>query len=111
MKKVRDQITAQRLLKIRREGITWYGYLLKYYWFYILLYALSVSAVFLWAHAFQVSRLSFYALLFFAAGLCTGVVLRDIRWMRSIQMNWPFTLKTTHWEMIEKMAKGETTES
>lgn len=106
MAKVNDQVTAQRLLKMKNEGFTWYGYLLKYFWYYVLLYVISISTVFLWAHTFKIPVLVFYSLLFFVIGLSTGVVLRDVRWMRATKENGPFTLKTTHWEMIEYIAKG-----
>jgi hypothetical protein len=39
-------------------------------------------------------------------GLVVGACLRDLSWLIGIQRTWPFSVKVTDWEKVQKIADG-----
>ena len=38
-------------------------------------------------------------------GMLLGCLLRDVGWVRRIKQTWPFTLKTTDWDIVQRLAE------
>ena len=104
MRGTSDHALAQRLLSTRSDG----GYRLRAFlklnaWRYTFLIALH--SLFLAILALM----GMWPLFIFVLGLLFGVLLRDVGWVRSRGRVWPFTLRVTNWEIVERLAAEKPT--
>jgi hypothetical protein len=44
----------------------------------------------------------------FTLGMFFGCILRDVGWVRAVRKTWPFSVKVTDWDKVQKLAGGET---
>jgi hypothetical protein len=108
MRATKDQALAQRLLSMRDQGAYSFGRFLKLnVWRYLFQIAL---------HSMLLAILAFLGMwppFIFLLGLVLGGFLRDLGWVRSSGRVWPFTVKVTNWDLVEKIAtlKPQTDES
>ena len=70
---------------------------MKIYFFFTILNGLALAFFVYWQIWWE-----FYLCL----GLVAGVFLRDIAWFLALRRNWPFRLKVTDWEMVQRLADG-----
>ncbi|WP_299946360.1 hypothetical protein [uncultured Microbulbifer sp.] len=40
-----------------------------------------------------------------AIGMLVGTTIQDVGWLRVIEKTWPFTVKITDWEKVERIAE------
>ena len=94
-----DQALAQRLLSMRDKGFYSFATFLKLnawrYLFRIALHSLLLLILALMGH---------WPLFIFLLGLALGTFLRDVDWVRSTRRMWPFTVKVTDWDVVERLA-------
>ncbi|MBM3978212.1 MAG: hypothetical protein FJ299_14650 [Planctomycetes bacterium] len=98
MNRFSDQFLASRMLETRARG---YSFGLYFRWsakLYLLLVAYFAFA--LVALAF----LELWLFFFFMLGLFAGCLLRDVGWFRAVRKTWPFSLKVTDWERVQRLA-------
>ena len=98
MNQFSDKILAQRMLETRDRGyslshffhrnVNRYLRLFSYFGF-----ALIVLAIF-----------QLWMLFVLMLGMLAGCFLRDIGWVRSGGKTWPFSLKVTDWDKVQKLA-------
>ena len=97
-----DQALARRLLSMRSEGPYRYRAFLKLnawrYLFQIALHSLMLAIL---------ALLGVWPLFIFLLGIVFGVFLRDVGWVRSTRRVWPFTVKVTNWDIVERLAAEE----
>jgi hypothetical protein len=99
MRGTSDQALAQRLLSMRSDGGYRLGAFVKLNgWRYIFLIALHCLVLAILA------LVGMWPLFIFILGLVIGVFLRDLGWVRSTRRVWPFTVRVTDWEIVERMA-------
>lgn len=99
MKKLNDHILATRMLRARANG----GY--KFAPFvrmnakgYICL-AVYFGAILLW-----LALIEAWPVFTLAAGILFGVLLRDVSWVIGVNRTWPFVMKVTNWETVERLS-------
>jgi hypothetical protein len=99
MKQLSDKILAERLLQARASGgykvlpflrINARGYII------LVLYFSAVVAVFAFVGCWPAA--------FLVAGMAAGVFLRDVSWLTGVQRSWPFSIKVTDWDKVQKIA-------
>jgi hypothetical protein len=99
MKQLNDKILAERLLQARASGgykflpflrMNVKGYTIIVLYFGAVLAGLAYAGI--WS--------GFTA----AAGVIVGVFLRDVSWLTGIQRSWPFSVKVTDWDKVQKIA-------
>jgi hypothetical protein len=99
MRRTSDQALAQRLLTMRDKGPYRLGAFLKLnawrYFFQIALQSLFLAIL---------ALVAMWPLVIFFVGLALGTFLRDLGWLRSMRRVWPFTVKVTNWEVVERLA-------
>lgn len=97
-----DQALAQRLLTMRSKGPYRVGAFLKLnawrYLFQIALHSLLLAIL---------ALMGMWPLFIFLLGIVFGVFLRDVGWVRSTRRVWPFTVKVTNWDVVERLAAEE----
>ena len=93
-----DRTLAQRLLETRECG---YSFRLFYrrsaqtYLVILFMFGMFIAI----CAAFEI-----WALFCGLIGMLCGVLLRDVGWMRATARAWPFTLKVTDWEKVQRIA-------
>lgn len=99
MRGTSDQALAQRLLSMRDKGPYRYGAFVKLnawrYLFQIALHSLLLAIL---------ALMGMWPLFIFLLGLVLGAFLRDVGWVRSTRRVWPFTVRVTDWDLVEKLA-------
>ena len=102
MRGTSDQALAQRLLSMRGKGPYRIGTFLKLnawrYLFQIALHSLLLAIL---------ALMGMWPLFMFLLGMVFGVFLRDVGWVRSTRRVWPFTVKVTNWDVVERLAAEE----
>jgi len=99
MRGTSDQALAQRLLSMRDKGSYRFGAFLKLNaWRY--LFQVAVHSVLLAILALA----GLWPVFIFLLGLVLGSFLRDVGWVRSTRRMWPFTVKVTNWDVVERLA-------
>jgi hypothetical protein len=102
MRGTSDQALAQRLLSMRDKGSYRFGAFLKLnawrYLFQIALHSLLLAIL---------ALMGMWLLFIFLLGMISGVFLRDVGWVRSTRRVWPFTVKVTNWDVVERLAAEE----
>ena len=102
MRGTSDQALAQRLLSIRDKGSYRFSAFLKLnVWRYLFQIALHSVLLAILALA------GMWAVFIFLLGLILGAFLRDVGWVRSTRRVWPFTVKVTNWDVVERLAAEE----
>jgi hypothetical protein len=102
MTKLTDKILAEQMLQARAAG----GYrVLPFLRMNAKRYALLVVcfAAVLAFFAFAEAPICFAAIV----GMVVGTFLRDISWLIGVQQNWPFVMKVTDWDRVNRVADGE----
>jgi hypothetical protein len=105
IKKTSDQVLAKRMLQLRTEGGFRYGTFLR---LNTRKYLLQIGYLIV-----SLALLSFYQLwipFVLLLGVFFGVWLRDASWVRASRRNWPFTLRVTNWDLVEKLVAEGTPE-
>jgi hypothetical protein len=99
MRRASDQALAQRLLSMRDNGFYRYGAFLKLnarrYLFQIALHSVLLAIL---------ALCGLWPVFLFLLGLVLGAFLRDVSWVRSTRRMWPFTVKVTNWDVVERLA-------
>ena len=99
MKKTSEKILAERMLRARERG--GYGFLpyvrmnAKGYMFVVLGYG-AVLAFLAFANQWPL-----FAVI---VGVVVGLLIRDLEWLHGIQQTWPFVVKITDWDKVQKAA-------
>ena len=102
MKKLDDKTLAKRLLQTRDSGgysfsshlqanVKRYAFLAIY--FAVILVGLAFAG--LWP---------VFCVVF---GIAAGAFLRDIDWVTGIKRTWPFSVKVTDWEKVQRLSEDE----
>ena|ERR1035437_2188900 len=99
MKKTSEKILAERMIQARERG----GYgILRYarlnargYISVIICYGALLTFL-----AFA-GQWPLFAVIF---GVLGGLFLRDVEWLYGIQQSWPFVVKVTDWDKVQKVA-------
>jgi hypothetical protein len=90
---------AVRMLKIRDRGGYGLGLFLRWnakrYLFSIVYFGVALAYL---AYA------ELWGLFSFALGLVAGMFLRDFGWVRAAAKSWPFTVRVTDWEEVQRIA-------
>jgi hypothetical protein len=98
MSKINDQILARRMLETRNRGYSFALFLRRNTTRYLIFFScLGLALV-------GIAWLRFWTLFYITLGLLAGAVLRDIGWFRAIGKTWPFSLKVTDWDKVQKLA-------
>jgi hypothetical protein len=99
MKPVSDKILAQRMLQARADG----GYRLRLFlrintkgYIFLVLFFSALSTVSAFVGCWPCT--------FLVAGIGFGVFLRDVSWLTGIQRSWPFSVRITDWDKVQKIA-------
>lgn len=96
-----DKMTAQRMLADKNEGYTFGKFIRKNARRYLLIVAFDAALI------CMVGWMRNYIALTLLIGLSIGSMAQDFVWFRTLQNNWSFTVKTTDWQKVEELAKGE----
>jgi hypothetical protein len=99
MKPLSDKILAERMLQARACG----GYKLRPFlrmnakgYIFLVVYFSAVMAVLAFAGCWPA--------VFVVGGIAAGVFLRDVSWLTGVQRSWPFSVKVTDWDKVQKIA-------
>ena len=96
-----DQMIARRMLRAQQRGYT-FGHFIRINAKRYLL-AIAIDALLICLAAWIQNYIAFYLFI----GLSIGSFARDFAWFRSNRKSWSFTLKTTDWQKVEKLANDE----
>ena len=98
MNQFSDQALARRMLETRDCGYSFSHFVRRNAKRYLLFISYFGFALI----AFGVLQLwmPFYLML----GMFAGCLLRDIGWLRVVGKTWPFSLKVTDWDKVQRLA-------
>ena len=98
MNQFSDQTLARRMLETRDRGYSFALFFRRSAKRYLLLFSYFGLALI----AFGVLQLwlPFYLML----GMLAGCLFRDIGWVRAVGKTWPFSLKVTDWDKVQRLA-------
>ena len=101
MKRLSDKILAERILQARQHG----GYRVP-----LFIRMNAKGYLFLVVYFGAVLAFLAYAGLWFpfvtVLGIVFGVLLRDLSWLIGVQRTWPFVVRVTDWEKVQRIADG-----
>ena len=98
MNRFSDQFLARQMLETRQRGYSLTRFVQLNSQRYVILF--SYFGLLLVACAFLNLWMFFCAVL----GLVAGCVLRDIAWAKTIGRTWPFSVKVTDWDKVQRLA-------
>jgi hypothetical protein len=107
MSKLNEQMLAIRMLETRDRGYSFGLFLRRQRKRYITQFSSFVFMFFIFAAMAPQLPAVGYLPLAFAVGMVCGVYLRDFRWYRVFQSTWRFSVRTTDWKEVERIARGD----
>lgn len=99
MKQFSDQALAKSMLETRDRGFTFGLFARRNAWRYLLLFCGYYGLLLIGLGSLE-DWVAFWLML----GVLAGYLLRDIAWFQSIGKTWPFSLRVTDWEKIQRIA-------
>ena len=96
-----DRTLARRLLETRERGFSFELFYSRSKKNYALLALCFLGP--LPAFAVAESWTAFWIDL----GMLLGCLLRDVSWVRAVGKTWPFSVKVTDWDKVQKLADDE----
>ncbi|MBN8459461.1 MAG: hypothetical protein J0M04_16660 [Verrucomicrobia bacterium] len=98
MKPFSDQMLARRMLETRDCGYSFGLFFRRSSRRYLLLVSYFVLALV----AFALFQL--WSVYYLMLGMFAGCIFRDIGWVRTGGKTWPFSLKVTDWDKVQRLA-------
>jgi len=89
---------AQRMLQAHQHGYTFGHFVRVNAKRWMLLYSILVVGIYL------TTCIHDYIAFYIMIGMTLGIFVRDFAWFRTNQKSWSFTVKTTDWQKVEKLA-------
>jgi hypothetical protein len=98
MNQLSDQMLARLMLETRDRGHS-----------FSLFFRRSAKRYLMLVSYFGISLIAFgifqlWMPFVFLIGMLAGCFLRDIGWVRGVGKTWPFSLKVTDWDKVQKLA-------
>lgn len=86
---------------MRRDGFAVLPFLRRNAARYVLVLAAGAAGIA--AYAFLQQETMCWIVL----GALAGALLRDIGWLRNVRKSWPFTVRVTDWDEVQRIADEE----